>query len=169
MECGELLFGYSPQKTAYIITSEVQRRLSEIAEKTGEAIESFASTLCFACYEKSTNRLMTFQLGDSNLYLVSDKGCKIPSYEKKTLPAFTVYDDADEKAVVTIHNAQDFNSVVLCSDGAWRKLYDKGVFKPDLLEIMKKSEFSKLKSFWEECVCEDDCSYILMNFNKNAA
>lgn len=169
MECGNLFFDYSPEKTAFILLAEIKKQLSELSKKSNKPIESFASTLCFACLEKKTNRLMTFQLGDSNLYLISENGCRFSLDEKAVPQAFTVYEDADEKAAVSVCAADGLNAVLLCSDGAWREFYEKGDFNKELYEALKRSDFFRLKSFLEERSCADDCSYILMNFNKNKA
>lgn len=166
LECGSLFFNSSCKKVTYLIMSEISKKLSDIAKSMDEPIDSFASTLCFACLEKETNKLLTFQLGDSNLYLLTDNGCQNMAPQKKFSPAFTVYDDADEKAVVAMYNANKLNGVLLCSDGAWKEFYDNTIFDNTLFESLKKSDFSTLKPFLEKRKCTDDCSYILMNFDE---
>ena len=165
--CGSLFFNYSCKKVTYLIMSEIAKQLSEVSKTMNQPIETFASTLCFACLEKETNKLMTFQLGDSNLYLLTNDGCQSMTNAKDNSSAFTVYDDADDKANVAMYNATDLNGVLLCSDGAWREFYDNAMFNNTLFESLKNCDFSKLKSYLENRNCLDDCSYILMNFNEN--
>ena len=166
LECGFMLFDYPFHKISYMVLKEVTNQLKKVSEIKGDEVDSFASTLTFAVFDKKTNRLLTFQLGDSNLYLLSDSGCKSMVNQKKLVPSFTVYGEADEKAVMNMYTADELNGVLICSDGAWKEFYEHTVFNSTLQEALKSSDFSALQHFLESKECADDCSYILMNFNK---
>ena len=164
LSCGHIFLDYPREKTAYLVLSEIAGNISAAARKSGETAESYSSTICFACIEKETGRMLSFQLGDSNLYLLSETGCRTMSSNKNRKPVFTTYKDADEQALVNIYDIKKLNGVMLCSDGAWQLLHNKSIFEPNLLKTIQRGDFSPLEKFFENKDNVDDCSYILVDF-----
>ena len=164
LSCAEMFFEFSCKKTAYLIANEVKTALKQEAKKVNASIESFSSTLCFACYDKKTKKVMTFQVGDSNLFLLYANGCRISSdgYDES---AFTTSKDVDEKVIIKIFNAEELQGIMLCSDGAWRILFENNILSKRVSESLKFSNYNELNKYFDKSSNIDDCSYILMNLN----
>lgn len=167
LTCGKLFFNYSYEKTSNIVLAEIRRNISIAAKRDNEPSESYSSTLCFICLEKRTNKILSFQLGDSHIFLLSENGCNAINAKKAHELYFTTYPDADEHTLIDIFYTDNIHSLLLCSDGAWRLLYNKNILNPEILQAIKQSDFEFFENYLENKNNQDDCSYILLNLENN--
>ncbi len=145
-----------------LIINEVQ---TAILQRAGDCdIEDFASTLCFSLFQKSTEKLMLFSLGDSGIYLLSKKGC-VPfvAVDKRDV-RFTVSEDAEEFAKLETVAVSDYFGVMLCSDGAWHTMYSNGYMLQPLVNAAKTSDFNAFVEHFKNSSSDDDSSVLLMSF-----
>ncbi len=145
-----------------IIINEV---LMALKQKAGDRdIEEFASTLCFALFQKSSKKVMLFSLGDSNIYLFSEKACELFYSNNRGDTRFTVSEDAESFANLTTFSAENCFGVMLCSDGAWRSMYQNGSMLPFLVKSSKTADFDVFCQHFENQNCDDDSSVLMMSF-----
>ena len=63
---------------------------------------------------------------------------------------------------------QDFQSIIICSDGAWTQMFEKGKLKPEVMDFLAKSEFDAVKEFLNSQNCFDDYSFIALDLQKRS-
>lgn len=159
---GKRFISFPKNVAKSLIIYEVQDALKQNA---GECdIEDFASTLCFALLQKSTEKLMLFSLGDSGVYLLSEKGCVPFAVADKRDVRFTVSEDAGLFAKLETVAAGDCCGVMLCSDGAWRTMYSNGFMLQPLVNAAKAPDFKAFVEHFENSDSDDDSSVLLMSF-----
>jgi serine/threonine protein phosphatase PrpC len=154
------LFSINEEHLKNIILNEVQSALSRQAVEGN--VEDYASTLVFASFQKSTNKLMLFSLGDSMIYLFSSQGCTPFENNTRKELRFTVSEDALKSTEFKIVPTEDIKGVMLCSDGAWRTMYSDGMMLPSLLKAGETFELEAFKEHFEKQDCLDDMSVIML-------
>ncbi len=166
--CFSLFFNSSLEKCTRLITDEIYKRLLSFSSEKGCDVTELSSTLCFACLNKQTRRIFLFQLGDSNIYLISQ--CEVSSLcpKIKQRQGFTANKDAYRYANVFFSDVSSFNSVLLCSDGAWKLMYNKNIFDKNLCEYLKQKHYSRLLSFIVSKTRPDDTSCILLDLTRHS-
>lgn len=163
LNCGRLFFNYSRKKTANIVLDEIKRNISIAAKHDNEPSDSYSSTICFVCLEKRTGKIISFQLGDSHIFLLSKDGCDAINAKGAYELCFTTYPDADEYTFIDIFHTDNIQGLLLCSDGAWKLLYNKNILNPEILHAIKHLNFEIFEAFLKNKNNTDDCSYILLN------
>lgn len=158
----EYIFASREKKIADLLVSFIKSKLKAEAEKSGEDIESYSSTISFVCLNKADGRILKFVLGDSLIY-AWDKGelvlaCCPDLPESGTYTTTT--EDADECVDVSFARAEDHSQLIVCSDGAWSSFYRCGMMKQEAVQAAAES---RLHEFLEEQDCPDDCSCAVMS------
>ena len=152
------------EKTVGIILNEVRHGLSSLAD--GD-LSRYASTLCFVLLDKASQRLMLFRLGDSNVYLLSEDGCALFGKGQDTDTRFTVSPDAEAAAELEVVSCAHKNAVMLCSDGAWRSMYDGNRLKNELTAAARLADTEAFKRHFLLQESIDDSSFALVNISNN--
>ena len=67
-----------------------------------------------------------------------------------------------------ILKTQDFESILICSDGAWTQMFEKGKLKPEVMEFLGNSQFDAVKEFLNSQNCFDDYSFIALDLQKRS-
>lgn len=154
------LFDVNEEHLKNIILNEVQSALSRHAVEGG--VEDYASTLVIALFQKSTNKLMLFSLGDSMIYLFSSQGCRPFENNARKDLKFTASEDAVKSIKFKIVPTEDIKGIMLCSDGAWRTMYIDGVMLPSLLKACETFDIDVFKEHFKKQDCLDDMSVIML-------
>ena len=68
----EYMFSSPKEKVAGLLSAYVYNKLSIVAKADNQPVSSYSSTLSFVCYNKLSGKIMTFVLGDSLIYRISD-------------------------------------------------------------------------------------------------
>ena len=158
------LWKMPPQKTVGIILNEVRHELLSLAE--GD-LSQYASTLCFALLDKTSRRLMLFKLGDSNVYLLSNDGCTLFGKGQVTDTRFTVSPDAEAAAELEVMSGAGLTAVMLCSDGAWRSMYDGNRLSEHLKIAAISGDTEAFKQHFDSQESTDDSSFAFINLSNN--
>ena len=64
---------------------------------------------------------------------------------------------------VKLLDTDGIESVVICSDGAWRQMYNKNKLKPEVFDLLVKNEYDGVKEFLIGQNCFDDYSFISLD------
>lgn len=161
-KCGEAVI-------AKLVVRRIVDNINNKAMVSNENVRSYASTLSFACFNKSTKKVLTFTLGDSLAYKLSEKGCILlnqPDAYDNGKCCVTTTDYAFTRAKINIVEAGGLNGVMLCSDGAWRMFYKENTFRDDLWDAIKKQNYEAIKAYLQEQDNCDDSSFIIMDLSK---
>ena len=161
LSCGNLFFNSIPEKAAYLIISEVLDRLSKKSNSKDENVRSYSSTLCFACLDNESKKILTFQLGDSCIFTVSEKGVEKTNLQYEN--AFTTTLNAEDYVQIKFIDATTINSIMLCSDGAWKLMYDGALLINGVIADIKETRLSAVDNYFDYLCPNDDCSYIFMD------
>ena len=142
--------------------SHILYELKQQAEIDFSSVEDYSSTITSVLVDKVNKRILCFNIGDG-IIIASRKGqCRIlamPSDSSRGCCVTTTKNVAS-MASVDMYDTSSIESIVICSDGAWKKMFDKNRLKPEIEKVLVNSEFDSLKSFLTEQKCYDDYSFI---------
>lgn len=168
LEETEYIFSANKDKIAGLLSAYIYRKLLFEAKQNKQTVDSYASTLSFVCYNKITNEIMTFVLGDSLIYLI-DKGnitlVTLPDLPGGSTTYATTTKDVVDVINIKIFKAQDDSRFLLATDGAWETFYLNGVLSEKLQQAAKENTIIE---YLEKQICYDDCSIAIMDIPKGA-
>lgn len=167
---GTQLFDLDKKIIANLILDNVLSKLKIEQKKDKCEITDYSSTLSFACLDKNKKRVLSFSLGDSMIYKLSEKGCilidQLDSCSGNKCCVTTTI-GASEKVKINKFDSKEMNGIMLCSDGAWRLFYNYNVFDKKLWDNSKKQNYYEFKKHIDNCINIDDSSFIIMDFLQN--
>ena len=156
-------FNSGEEKIAVLVTEYIGYRLAAAAAAAGRTAAEFASTLSFACVEKRAGSLLLFQLGDSAVFLLRE-GVLTPAFPacrtgERGGVFTTCTAQAHRFANVRLLPASAAGRVLLCSDGAWRRMYSRDRIDPEAAAAVQAS-LALLEAFLARTPCADDASFL---------
>ena len=154
--------------TAKLVLSHILHQLKEQAEKDGCDTNAYSSTVAGVLIDKKNGKMLCLNLGDG-LILVTGKGrCRIA-----TMPAdseggccVTTTEYAGEMTEVRLLETEAVESVLICSDGAWRAMFEKNKLHPEAGKLLLQKEYEKLGIFLENRKGPDDFSFIAFDIRE---
>jgi hypothetical protein len=159
------LFFMNETEIANRIISNLQCKLMKLSEKESVPFEEYSSTLSCVLIENRTGRMYFFSVGDGLILGCENEKIKVlamPSDSRNGCFATTTYKAADYSKS-GFDNVKDLNSVLICSDGAWRIMYDRNRMKKEFKNVMLDQNNSDLKKMLYNSKRYDDCSFISLN------
>ena len=63
-------------------------------------------------------------------------------------------------------DSSEMESILICSDGAWKCMFDTNKLKPEVYEMLSKNEYVELRDYLIKQECFDDYSFISMDLNE---
>ncbi len=156
-------FNSAEEKIAQLTLDYIRTRLEAAAAAAGRPAAQYASTLSFACVEKRAGALLLFQLGDSAVFLLRN-GVLTPAFpagrtEERGGVYTTCTAQAHRFANVRLLPAAAAGRVLLCSDGAWRRMYLRDRIDPAAAAAAQASP-ALLEAFLARTPCADDASFL---------
>ena len=161
---GEYFLSFAPKDTALFITSHVLRELREIAAEHHQAAEEYSSTVASVLYDAKHRRMLYWNLGDSMIFTVGKKGCRVlsaPADSRGGCPVTTTK-NAQNAVDTAVIDAAEIEAVMICSDGAWRQMTQQHRLNGTVTELLMRRDYQGLCSYLEKCGSADDCSFIAM-------
>lgn len=165
---GEYFFEFKEQQTAELVLSHILCELKKKAAEEAGEIEEYSSTVASVLFDKKHKRMLCFHLGDSIIVAAGRGQCRVlamPSDSSSGCCVTTTKNAASMISVKVVDTSQ-FESVVICSDGAWREMFLKNKLRPEAAALLVNSEFDRLKEFLTGKDCFDDYSFIAMNLQQ---
>lgn len=167
VEKGDFFLEFDKEKTADRVISHILFRLKKQAQEKGIDVREYSSTIASILYDKWTGKLLVLNLGDS-LILASGNGkCSVLSHPSDSTEGcyVTTTKNAAKTMDVELLSRAGYDSVLICSDGAWRIMFEKNKMKHSVKNMIEEQNYVKLKRFMEMQDNADDCSFIVMDLN----
>lgn len=164
---GTTLIERKKEQIARIATAHMLYEIEKEAANSGKSIMDYSSTVAGAMFDKKNKKLLCFNIGDSIIIGVTENKCIVLSLPRDSTNGccVTTTKDAELEAMVKIIDTENINSVVLCSDGAWREMFHAGRIRPEVKKMLTVGEYESLKAFLTQKNTYDDCSFIAMDVN----
>ena len=165
---GAYFFEFEKRQTAEFALSHILCELKRKAAEDVKEIEEYSSTVASVLYDKKHEKMLCFQLGDSIIVATGSGQCRVlamPS-DSSSGCCVTTTKNAVSMISVKVVDTSLLDSVVICSDGAWREMFLKNKLRPEVAALLVNGEFDRLKEFLTEKDCFDDYSFIAMNLQQ---
>ncbi len=171
LKSGEYFFEFEDKQIAESICSHILYELQKRAEKDLNSAEDYSSTAASVLYDKKNKRILCINLGDSIIMAAGKDKCSVivtPSPSRNGCCVTTTKGAASMVSVKTL-DSSGLESVMICSDGAWKHMlcegyaFDKNKLKPEVAALILNKEYSGLKEFLIKQNCYDDYSFISLN------
>ena len=159
-----------PEETiAELSLAHVKWELRKCAEQLNVDIDELSSTLCSALYDRKTRKLLLINLGDGLIITGSKKGCAIPSMPSDSRNGcyVTTTPEAEKKMKVRKLDAGVYESIYLCSDGAWRNLFDRSHMRQEVQYMINNNRSVQLGDYLNNMEPFDDCTFVSMELRRS--
>lgn len=162
---GDAFFDTSSGQISESILSHILYQLNQCAAESSSPVEEYSSTLSTILLDKKRKRFLCFHLGDGLILGTQEGKCRVLAMpcDSSSGCCVTTTRQAETMVTVRIMDADLFDSVLICSDGAWRAMYKRNRLKPDVFHLLVNHEFNKLEEFLAQQNCFDDYSFISLD------
>ncbi len=169
MKKGAHFFALDEREIAEFALAQIRHTLRQQASLEGKPVEGYSSTMACALLDKRSGKLLTLNLGDGLIAGVRDGKLKILAMPDDSTNGCccTTTEGAVRRTAVRFVDAGDFDEVFLCSDGAWKALFDGGHLRGDANRLLYSGSCAALAEFLRNTDTFDDCSFISMNCKEN--
>jgi len=170
-EKGSLLTGLESERIAGIAAAQVLFELKRKAGREGRAVEDYSSTIAGVLFSRENGKLLCYSLGDSIIIAVSGGRCRILAKpcDSSDGCCVTTTKESEKEAVVRVIDSKGIDSVVICSDGAWRMMFDKNRIRNEVKDILTAGDYELLGDHLSACGGYDDSSFIAMDIKDGRA
>lgn len=154
-----------PKEWVNFLLKSVLERLSVVAKLHNSSVEEFSSTLLVSVVDKVRNELYYCNIGDGMLLSVENEKCPIlsmPQGDGFFCPVTTTRNvlqvvDSGRK------NLDEVSRVVMCTDGAWRKMYNRYTMKTEVKKQLLKNDINEFASYMQTATDVDDSSFAIVD------
>ena len=165
-ERAEFFFAYAPADVARFTVDHVRCRLQAAADEAGCPEDALSSTLMCASYDRKNRTLLTLNLGDGLILGLWNGKLRVLSQPFNSAEGggccVTTTENAAAAAHVAFTNENLPDTVLLCTDGAWREMYGGAMPKPEVKAMLLSRDFGALGRFLAASGSFDDCSFVAM-------
>lgn len=164
LSCAHYFMSAPPETIPRILLRNILHALSKQAEKDSVRIEEFSSTLVFVLHDRKQRKLLLFQLGDG-LIVGSQDGrcsCLLQPEDSTEGTCVTTTHRAEDQCSVRLLDAQEYQSVMLLTDGAWHAFVTSGRLRRDVEEAFVRGEYHVLQSLLQQSPPMDDHSFLIL-------
>jgi len=165
---GSSFFEFNDRQVSELVLSHILYELKQQARKDTKETEEYSSTISSVLFDKNKQQLLYFNLGDSIIVAAGGGKCRILAMPSDSLSGccVTTTENAHVKAVTKVIKIAGTESVMICSDGAWRQMFDKNKLKPEVYSMISNHEFRILKEYLGRQEIFDDYSFISMDLQQ---
>lgn len=165
---GDYFLEFGNEQIAELTLSHILFELKQRAENDSQNLEDYSSTVASVLVDRKKNRILCFNLGDSIILAVGKGKCRVLAMpaDSSSGCCVTTTKSATKMVSVKIFDADAMESVVICSDGAWRQMFDKNKLKPEVFSLLANNEYDGLMDFLVGQNCLDDYSFISLNMQQ---
>lgn len=153
---------FDEKQIAEYTLSHILSELTQQAENDLTDLCEYSSTISGVLYDHVTRKLLFFNLGDSIIIAVENGMCKIVSMPSNSMEGCCV--TTTNGAIECIHTgvieAASFDSIIICSDGAWCHMFEKNKLKREVASMLCRKAFNELADYLSIQRCYDDYSFI---------
>ena len=162
------LLEFDNEQIAELALSHILFELKRQAEANFKDLTDYSSTIASVLIDKKKKRMLCFNLGDSIIIATGKGKCRVLSMPSDSSSGCctTTTTGASSMASVNIFYTDGLESVVLCSDGAWKQMFNKNRLKPEVFSMLSNNDYDRLKDFLLGQKCFDDYSFISMDIKQ---
>lgn len=168
LEKGDYFLNFEKETTADLVTSHILYELEKKAQQNKEAVDAYSSTLASVLFDKKTKKMLFFNLGDSLILATRGERCGILSvpYEGDGGCPVTTTRNVSLAVNTGVIDASMFDSVVICTDGAWQHMFERNRLTQDIQTMLAGQRYDELAQYLESQNGEDDYSFISIDLRK---
>ena len=162
---GNHFLEFDDKQIAEFTVSHILWELNREASDSSQSILDYSSTVASVLVDKRKGKMLCFNLGDSIIIASGNGRCTVlcmPS-DSSSGCCVTTTKRAEKRASVRLCDIGTMESVVICSDGAWREMFSKNRLKPEVSKLLLNNEYDELKDFLTSRSCFDDYSFISLD------
>lgn len=165
---GERLMEFENEQIAEFTLSHILYELKQHADENSKDVEEYSSTVASVLVDKRKKQMLCFNLGDSIILTVSKDRCRVVAMPSDSSFGCCVTTTKGASSMVSIKrlDTDAIESVVICSDGAWRQMYNKNKLKPEVFEMLVNNEYDSVRDFLIGQNCFDDFSFISLDMRR---
>lgn len=170
LRCGGYFLGSRGAETAGLALSHVLHELRCRAEADAQELREYSSTVSSVLYDRRTKRLLLFHLGDSLVIAAGGGSCRVLAVPSDSTGGccVTTTRNAAEMAAVYVLEAGELETVFICSDGAWGRMFAQNRLRPEVRRLLAGGQRGALQAYLAEQETADDCSFISMELRRRA-
>lgn len=169
LENGDIIMKSDIKESTWAVLSVLSKELEKRAAEDHEDVREYASTLAAVLIDRNTKTAFAMNLGDSMIMGIKGLDINIvgmPCDSKNGIPS-TITKLSNHFTNAIMLNSKDgafkYDAFVLCSDGAWREMFHKGILRNNVKEMMIKRDFNGLRKYLKEKNTFDDCTFIALD------
>lgn len=168
MKKGECFFDLEESEIAEFAVSHVFHALRSEAARVGEPVDDYASTMACVLLDKRRGRMLTLNLGDGLIAGVRDGSLRILAMPDDSADGCcgTTTTGAALRTAVRFVDTEGLDEVFVCSDGAWKTLFDGGRLSGNAQRLLRQGSCAALAGFLRSADTFDDCSFISMDLKR---
>ena len=148
--------------------SVVLRELECSAAKHQKNVADYSSTFAAVRLGRNTGKLTVLNLGDGLILALRGERCRVLSMpgDSQHGCACTTTRNAFRLVDVGEVDAAEVDAVIICSDGAWRLMYERTRIKHQVRSMLLEADYRSLARYLENADGADDCSFIVMDWKQ---
>ncbi len=165
---GEYFLEFENEQIAEFALSHILFELKQCAENESKDIEEYSSTISSVLVDKKKKRMLCFNLGDSIIMAIGRGKCRVLAMpaDSSSGCCATTTKRATTMVSVKLFDTSMVESIVICSDGAWKQMFNKNRLKPEVFNLLSNNEYDGLKDFLMKQNCFDDYSFISLDMRQ---
>lgn len=168
IKLGESLFERKDSQIAEFVLSHILYELNKRANEDSQMIEEYSSTIASVFIDKRTGRLLCFNLGDGIIMATHRGKCFVleAPIESPNGCCTTTTQGVQTKISISKFEMPGVESIIICSDGAWRDMYSKNKLKDNPYLFLVSNSYDELESFLMRQDHFDDSSFISLSLRE---
>lgn len=162
---GTEFFEFDNEIISELVTSHIMSELREKAIIDSKEIEEYSSTIACVLYDKKKERMLCINLGDGIIIAAKNGKCQIMMAPSNSINGCSVTTTRDVKQIISVKKIESLNldSIVLCTDGAWKQMFDGNILRKNVSDMISKSKYGELKEYLTTRYSFDDYSFIALS------
>lgn len=159
---GKNIFHYPDEKLSYLLVEHILYFLETETGKTGQGLQSYASTVAAACVDQKTGRTVVVNLGDGATFFIHENAFQmlLPPRRFRGHPCLTTTADAYKAVEIKRIWLGPGDTLLLCTDGFLHILETDRIRGGTVRNRIAAGEFSEVEQLLEAAAEKDDCGYI---------
>lgn len=154
-------------KRAELTISHINYELKRLMDNQKYHVNDYSSTISSVLYDKKTNECLYFNCGDSAIIGFNEKNIEIlfmPMIHMEECCVTTT--QYAYKNVQTGIKQNDYDAIMILSDGAWKHLFTLCQLNPKIRSMMENQDFEQIKEYLNKQNTRDDCSFVVMKLGE---
>ena len=164
----EMFFGFNRRETADFVLGHIRHRIKKRAEAENRCISDYSSTIASVICDSRLNRFFYFSLGDSLIAGTDKSRCFMIAMPPDSFggTCMTTTENAEKLAECGVVQGREVDTVFICSDGAWRLMFERNRLYKDMERLLVEGDFKGLSEAVVQKESFDDHSLICCDMSR---